>query len=76
MTDINQVTRVAKGISDYSMMAVTAAISCVAVVFIGSPFTGSYNNYPKGLGYYDSFWRLTNYIKQRISVENDFINSL
>ena len=40
------------------------------------PITGSYNNYPKELGYYDSFWRLTNYIKQRISVENDFINSL
>ena len=40
------------------------------------PLTGSYNNYPKELGYYDSFWRLTNYIKQRISVENDFINSL
>lgn len=40
------------------------------------PITGSYSNYPKGLGYYDSFWRLTNYIKQRISVENDFINSL
>ena len=40
------------------------------------PLTGSYNNYPRDLGYYDSFWRLTNYIKQRISVENDFINSL
>ena len=40
------------------------------------PLTGSYNNHPKDLGYYDSFWRLTNYIKQRISVENDFINSL
>ena len=40
------------------------------------PLTGSYNNYPKELGYYDSFWRLTNYIKQRISVENDFINSI
>lgn len=40
------------------------------------PLTGSYNYKPKGLGYYDSFWRLTNYIKQRISVENDFINSL
>lgn len=40
------------------------------------PLTGSYNNFPKELGYYDSFWRLANYIKQRISVENDFINSL
>jgi len=40
------------------------------------PLTGSYNNYPKGLGCYDSFWRLINNIKQRISVENDFINSL
>ena len=40
------------------------------------PLTGSYNNYPKELGYYDSFWRLANYIKQRITVENDFINSL
>lgn len=40
------------------------------------PLTGSYNNYPRDLGYYDSFWRLANYIKQRISVENDFINSL
>lgn len=40
------------------------------------PLTGSYNYKPKGLGYYDSFWRLANYIKQRISVENDFINSL
>lgn len=40
------------------------------------PLTDSYNNYPKELGYYDSFWRLANYIKQRISVENDFINSL
>lgn len=40
------------------------------------PITGAYNSYPSGLGYYDSFWRLANYIKQRISVENDFINSL
>ncbi|MDY5335539.1 MAG: CotH kinase family protein [Bacilli bacterium] len=40
------------------------------------PITGNYNYKPKGLGYYDSFWRLANYIKQRISVENDFINSL
>ena len=40
------------------------------------PIMGTYGNYPKGLGYYDSFWRLANYIKQRISVENDFINSL
>ena len=40
------------------------------------PLTGSYHDYPKELGYYDSFWRLANYIKQRISVENDFINSL
>lgn len=40
------------------------------------PLTGSYKDYPKELGYYDSFWRLANYIKQRISVENDFINSL
>ena len=40
------------------------------------PIMGTYDNYPKGLGYYDSFWRLANYIKQRISVENDFINSL
>lgn len=40
------------------------------------PFIDSYNYYPKDLGYYDSFWRLANYIKQRISVENDFINSL
>lgn len=40
------------------------------------PLTGNYNYFPKELGYYDSFWRLVNYIKQRISVENDFINSL
>lgn len=40
------------------------------------PLTGNYNYFPKELGYYDSFWRLANYIKQRISVENDFINSL
>lgn len=40
------------------------------------PLTGSYNYYPKDLGYYDSFWRLINFIKQLISVENDFINSL
>lgn len=40
------------------------------------PLTGVYNNYPRDLGYYDSFWRLANYIKQRISVENNFINSL
>lgn len=40
------------------------------------PLTGHYNNYPSELGYYDSFWRLANYIKQRISVENTFINSL
>ena len=40
------------------------------------PITGSYKNYPIDLGYYDNFWRLANYIKQRISVENDFINSL
>lgn len=40
------------------------------------PLTGSYNNYPKELGYYDSFWRLENYIKQRIFVKNNFINSL
>lgn len=40
------------------------------------PLTGNYNDFPRGLGCYDSFWRLTNYIKQRISVENDFINSL
>lgn len=35
MTDMEQVTQVAKGVSDYEMMAVTAAVSCVAVVFIG-----------------------------------------
>lgn len=35
MTDMEQVTQVANGVSDYSMMAVTAAVSCVAVVFIG-----------------------------------------
>lgn len=40
------------------------------------PIKGFYNNYPRELGYYDSFWRLVNYIKQRISVENTFINSL
>ena len=40
------------------------------------PLTGRYKNTPAELGYYDSFWRLENYIKQRISVENDFINSL
>ena len=40
------------------------------------PLKGNYYNLPRELGYYDSFWRLTNYIKQRISVENDFINSL
>ena len=40
------------------------------------PLTGSYNNYPKGLGYYDNFWRLANNIKLRISASNNFINSL
>lgn len=40
------------------------------------PLIGNYYYKPKGLGYYDSFWRLANYIKQRITVENNFINSL
>lgn len=30
MTDMEQVTQVANGVSDYSMMAVTADVSCVA----------------------------------------------
>ena len=32
MTDMEQVTQVAKGVSDYEMMAVTAAVSCVALL--------------------------------------------
>ena len=34
MTDMEQVTQLAKGVSDYGMMAVTAAVSCVAVVLL------------------------------------------
>ena len=33
MTDMEQVTQVANGVTDYGMMAVTAAVSCVAVVY-------------------------------------------
>ena len=55
---------------------VSCKFTAIAETTGNPPIAGSYKDYPKGLGYYDSFWRLANYIKQCISVENDFINSL
>lgn len=49
---------------------------CVAESTGNSPVIGSYANYPRMLGYRDSYWRLVNYIEQRLNKENEFINTL
>ena len=49
---------------------------CVSETTGNPPLTGTYNQYPRSLGYRDNIWRLTNYINQRLEKENEFINGL
>lgn len=49
---------------------------CVTETTGNPPLTKGYTLYPKTLGYRDSIWRLYNYIKSRLEIENEFINNL
>ena len=49
---------------------------CVSETTGNPPLTKQYDIFPKTMGYKDSIWRLSNYIKSRLEKENEFINNL
>ena len=49
---------------------------CVSETTGNPPLTKQYDIFPKTMGYKDSIWRLSNYIKSRLEKENEFINKL
>lgn len=48
---------------------------CISESTGNAPITRAYLQYPKTLGYRDSFWRLVKYIEDRLDKENNFINN-
>ena len=49
---------------------------CIKQTIGNPPLTNGYSIYPKTMGYRDSIWRLSNYIRKRLEVENEFINNI